>query len=101
MHIQYHVLPLEATDTQIKCSEVSVVVVPTVCVQILRCEIYIRGSIYLSMVNAEDGSSITWNINQELDKSLRTFPAPTGNVGQTCQGYGAIKATFVPINVWI
>ena len=35
-------------------------------------------SIYPQYGQRRGWSSITWNINQELDKSLRTFPAPTG-----------------------
>ena len=56
-------LPLEATDTQIKSSGIKQdqigVVSTALCVQILRCEIYIREiDLPLSMVNAEDGPQL-------------------------------------------
>ena len=54
------------------------------------------------MVNTEDGTSITWNINQELDKRLQTFPASTGvretNFIKRC--IEQLKQRLLRINVW-
>ena len=75
--------PMMATDAEIKSSGTKQnqagVVSSALCVQILRCEIYIREiDLPLGMVNTEDGTSVTWNINKELDKRLQTYPASTG-----------------------